>query len=194
MGRSPRCFVVGESYHITIRGNNRQSIFGDDQDRREYLFLLGDVMSQSKITIHAFVLMPNHVHLLLQPTQENEFSRALQLLNAIYAKYMNRRYHRVGHLFQGRFHSSHVDRDAYLLVASRYIHNNPVRAGLVKEARTFLWSSVRAFTGELDPTSSVDRLINRFVETRLTLQLLRGESDRQAHAYRQFLTSVSDTA
>ena len=194
MGRLPRRLTAGQLYHVTVRGNNRQSIFGDDLDRREYLMLLADVTHRSRVVVHAFVLMPNHVHLLAQPLAEGEgLSRAVQRLNATYAKYMNRRYERIGHLFQGRFHSTHVDRDTYLLVVSRYIHNNPVRAGLVRQAIDFPWSSVKAFTGELDLRSSHDRLISRLVQTGLTLSLLLGEVADQPKAYLQFLRSVSDT-
>ena len=193
MPRPPRLCVAGEIYHVTVRGNNRQAIFEDDLDRREYLQLLLDATQQFEITVHAFVLMPNHVHLLLQPTRDQALSQALHLLNTTYTKYVNRRYERVGHLFQGRFHSSHVAQDAYLLVASRYIHNNPVRAGLVTDATAFPWSSIKVLTGELDSGSSLDRLIGRLVDPTLTLGLLSGGIARQRAAYATLLRSVPGT-
>ena len=183
----------GELYHITARGNNRQAIFNDEMDYREYLQLLYEVTRRYAVNIHAFALMPNHVHLLLQPVQQENLSAALQVLNSTFAKYINRRYGRIGHLFQGRYHSSHVDREAYLLVVSRYIHNNPVRAGLAKDATQYPWSSARAFTGELDLGSPLDRLIKRLVDTALTLSLLSEETCKKAVTYREFLKTVSDT-
>lgn len=186
-----RFCTAGELYHVTARGNNRQLIFNDDIDRREYLHLLHGVLHRYVIKTHAFVLMSNHVHLLLQPMEQGNLSVALQVLNSTYAKYINRRHDRIGHLFQGRFHSSHVNRDPYLLIVSRYIHNNPVKAGLAREASEYPWSSVRAFTGELDPGISLDRLIGKLVDTTLTLGLLGEEIVYQRDAYRKLL--VSDT-
>jgi REP element-mobilizing transposase RayT len=154
--------------------------------------MLFGISRESAVVVHAFVLMSNHTHLLLQPKQPG-FSSFIQRLNVTYAKFANRRYQRIGHLFQGRFHSSHVDKDQYFLVTSRYVHNNPVRAGMVREAVDYPWSSARAFIGDLDEGSSLDRLISRMVETQFTLNLFGSEIGRQQAAYRDFLVSVSDT-
>lgn len=193
MPRRPRLCMAGEVYHVTVRGNNRQAIFEGDLDRREYLQVLLEATQQLEVTVHAFVLMSNHVHLLLQPLRDKALSQALQLSNATYAKYINHRYGRTGHLFQGRFHSSHVSRDAHLLVVSRYIHNNPVRAGIVKDAVDYPWSSIKVFVGGLSSRSSLDRRIKRLVDPTLTLSLLTSETSRQHALYRALLNSVSDT-
>ena len=193
MARPLRQFSVGELYHLIVRGNNRQAIFFDEVTYREYLQLLYEGIRKYSVKVHAFVLMPNHVHLLMQPMREKALSAALQLIGSSYAKYINRRHERSGHLFQGRFHSSHVAQDAYLLVASRYIHNNPVRAGIVEDAQTYPWSSVRAYAGRLDFSSSLDRLIGRVVDPTLTLSLFGGGTQDSHVAYQKFLNSVSDT-
>lgn len=193
MPRPKRMLLPGELYHVTIRGNNRQPIFFDESDHLEYLHLLREIIQRYATKLHAFVLMPNHTHLLVQPTQKDTFSTGLQTLHSTHAKYINRRYTRSGHLFQGRFHSKHVARDSYLLVASRYIHNNPVRAGMVHDPCLYPWSSVRVYTGELDRGSSRDRLIGRLTETTLILSLFgEGLLDRET-LYREFVKSVPGT-
>lgn len=191
MPRPPRVFISGECYHITTRGNNKGSIFFDDFDRREYLQRLYEVAAQYVLKIHAFALMTNHIHLLIQPSQGDTVSLALKLLNGSYTRYVNRRHERAGHLFQARFHSKHVDKDTYFLVASKYIHCNPVEAGMVQNPDQYSWSSARAFLSGFNSYLDLDRLIEKMIDQDLTLNFFPGSRAEQRNAYRNFLL-VSD--
>jgi REP element-mobilizing transposase RayT len=182
MARALRIEAVGCWYHITARGNNRQPIFRQVQDRRRFLELLGDMVERYRFVVHAFVLMDNHYHLLVQ-TQEANLSRAMQWLGVSYTVWFNRRYHRVGHLFQGRFHAVALE-EAVAAEVSRYVHLNPVRlralgldkaaqqrasagltavpaAKLVRERlqrlRQWRWSSYRAYVGWERPAGWLTR-------------------------------------
>ena len=163
MSRGRRLSAPGIVFHTTIRGNNRQEIFSCDQDRIFFLDLLGRYKVRSLFELYSYVLMDNHVHLLLAPSEKASLSRVMQVLMTQYARWFNRRYRRSGQLFQGRFHSSRVGRDSYLAQVSRYIHLNPVRAQIVKGPSEYVWSSYRAAIG-LAPTEWLDLpfLLNLF--------------------------------
>ena len=126
MARPLRIEKAGGWYHITARGNERKRIFRDDRDRQHFLELLAEMVLRFGVRWHAYVLMENHYHLLLELTEAN-LSRAVQWLNVSYSVWFNRRYGRSGHLFQGRFKSVLVNRDEWALALSRYLHLNPVR-------------------------------------------------------------------
>ena len=119
-------------YHVTARGDRREDIFDDDQDRQTFLATLEQVINQFNWTCYAWCLMDNHYHLLIQ-TPDGNLSKGMRQLNGVYTQASNRRHRRVGHLFQGRFKAILVDRDAYLLELARYVVLNPVRAGMVKK-------------------------------------------------------------
>lgn len=144
MGRSWRIEFEGAYYHILSRGNEKREIAADDVDRRRMLDTIGEAAERFDLDIFAYVLMPNHYHLLLR-TQKANLSRAMQWFGTTYTQRYNRRHTRSGHLFQGRFKSILVESDAYLLRLSLYIHRNPVRAGLVERLADFPWSSYRAY-------------------------------------------------
>jgi len=146
MPRGPRLQFPGGVYHVICRGNNRECIFRDDADRQRYLKLLRGYRDRWSAVIHAYVLMPNHVHLLIE-TPTRPLSEFMRGLNTAYTMGFNRRYRRVGHVFQGRYKSYVVEKDAYLLELTRYIHLNPVRAGLVDRPERYPWSSYREFIG-----------------------------------------------
>ncbi|MBC7263417.1 MAG: transposase [Chloroflexi bacterium] len=147
-------FVPGEYYHLYNRGNNRQNIFFE---RENYLFFLRQIRlylapqirtsEVCKGIVVAYCLMPNHFHLLLTPQSEN-LSHQMQLLSISFTKAMNRRYSRVGALFQGAFQAVHVERNEHLLHLSRYIHLNPVAAGLVRRPEDWEFSSYRDYIGQ----------------------------------------------
>jgi len=146
MPRGPRVQFPGGVYHVICRGNNRERIFRDDSDRERYLRLLRDYRNRWNIVIHAYVLMPNHAHLLIE-TPSRPLSEFMRGLNTAYTMGFNRRHGRVGHVFQGRYKSHLVEKDAYLLELTRYIHLNPVRAGLVDRPERYPWSSYPEFIG-----------------------------------------------
>jgi REP element-mobilizing transposase RayT len=143
MSRPLRLQFPGAVYHVTSRGNARQDIFADDTDRRRFLDLLGREIEQHRWRCHAYCLMDNHYHLLVE-TPEANLSRGMGRLNMAYAQGFNRCHERVGHLFQGRFHAIVVEKDSHLLELCRYLVLNPVRAGTTATPEDWSWSSYRA--------------------------------------------------
>lgn len=146
MARPLRIEFAGALYHVTARGNERKAIYRDDRDRHRFLRILADIVEHFHLLLHAYVLMGNHYHLLVE-TLEANLSQAMHDLNGTYAQGFNRSHRRVGHLLQGRYKAPLVQRDAYLLELSRYIHLNPVRAGIAARAHDYTWSSARAYLG-----------------------------------------------
>lgn len=140
MARKPRIEYNGAFYHVITRGNQRQKIFKDKLDCTKYLKVLSDYKDRYKYFLYAYVLMNNHVHLLIQ-TQEIPLSKILQGINQRYTIYFNKKYKTIGHLFQGRYKAILCDKDEYLLTLIKYIHLNPVRAGIVKNIDKYEWSS-----------------------------------------------------
>ena len=132
MARPLRLEFPGAVYHVTSRGNARAAIFLDDEDRPIFLGVLGAVVARFGWLCHAYCLMDNHYHLLLE-TPDPNLSRGMRQLNGVYTQRFNRRHGRVGHVLQGRFKAILVDRDGYLLELARYLVLNPVRAGRVKD-------------------------------------------------------------
>ncbi len=147
MVRPARIEYEGAFYHVMNRGNRKEDIFLDDEDRDKFCKILGKVEARYKIIIYSFVLMTNHYHLLIE-TPLGNLSRAVQRLNGDYASYFSRRHKRPGHLFQGRFKAMLVEKEAYLLELSRYIHLNPYRAGMVKAPEKYKWSSLYEISGK----------------------------------------------
>lgn len=147
MARPLRIEFPGAVYHVTARGNGRQAIFVDDADCERFLAVLASTLARYHVLCHAYCLMGNHYHALLE-TPEGNLSRAMRQLNGAYGQGFSRRHRRPGHVLQGRFHAQIVDRDAYLREVCRYIVLNPVRAGLVVLPEEWPWSSYRATAGE----------------------------------------------
>jgi REP element-mobilizing transposase RayT len=143
MARPRRIEYPGAVYHVTSRGNARQSIFIDDVDRQVFLEVLGNVVEKYNWLCHAFCLLDNHYHILVE-TQDPNLSLGMRQLNGVYTQRVNIRHHRVGHLFQGRYKAILVEKNEYLLELCRYIVLNPVRAGMVSKPRQWQWSSYTA--------------------------------------------------
>jgi putative transposase len=141
--------------HVTSRGNARQVIFLDDYDYLSFLRMLAELVPGRAWRCHAFCLMPNHIHLLLE-TPELELAGGMQLLKGRYARRFNARHERVGHVFQARYHAEPVTLDEHLLEASRYIVLNPVRAGLCADAADWPWSSFRTTASLAEGSSWVE--------------------------------------
>ncbi len=146
MARPLRIEFPGGVYHVTSRGDRREPIFVDDQDRSRLLCILAQAMNRFDAVVFAYCLMGNHYHFVLHTRQSN-LSMLMRHVNGVYAQAFNRRHGLVGHLFQGRFTSLHVDRDVYLMQVCRYAELNPVRAGIVDSAVDWPWSSYRAHCG-----------------------------------------------
>lgn len=147
MARPLRIEFPGAVYHLTSRGNARQDIVMDDRDRVQFFSLLAQVVDRYGWLCHAYCLMDNHYHLLVETPQPN-LSLGMRQLNGRYTQMYNRRHERVGHLFQGRFTAILVEKEAYLLELCRYVVLNPVRANMVTHPRLWSWSSYRAAVGE----------------------------------------------
>ena len=151
MGRKGRILVDGGVYHITARGHNRYRLFHDFNDYKAYKDFIREYKKRFDYYLFHYCLMPNHIHLLLKILNGNELPGLLQRLNQAYAKHYKRSYGLVGNLFQGRYKSTFIDKDSYLLDCGRYIERNPYRAGMVKDPSDYYWSSCKFYTkGEND--------------------------------------------
>lgn len=148
MPRNPRLHVPGGLYHAILRGNHRQVIFHDDDDCRTFEEILRAALHRYGGRLHAYCWMPNHVHLAVQ-VGEPPLGRLMHLLASRYSRWKQRRIPTTGHLFERRYRAKLVAADRYLLALVRYIHRNPVRAGLVADAADYAWSSHRAYLGLL---------------------------------------------
>jgi len=147
MARLPRQAITDFPHHVIQRGHNRQQVFVDDTDRRQYLGWLREAAGIHGLGVHAYVLMDNHVHLLATPLRDGGLSAVMQAVGRRYVRWFNRRHGRSGTLWEGRFRSSLVEADRYLLACQRYIESNPVRAGMVPTAEEWPWSSHRHHVG-----------------------------------------------
>lgn len=155
MPRIARAVAPGLPHHVTQRGNFGHAVFDDDEDRDRYLEWLAEYSDRYGTRIWAYCLMTNHVHFIVVPETEDSLARTFSQVHRRYARDANRRRGRVGHLWQERFYSCALD-DAHLYAAVRYVERNPVRAGLVRRAETYPWSSARAHAaGTADPLLSV---------------------------------------
>ncbi len=144
MARQPRFVLTGHPQHVIIRGNNRDPIFYTEADYRFYLEKLNQACTKYECEIHAYVLMTNHVHLLITPHTKIGISKAMQSLGRYYVQYFNYTYQRTGTLWEGRYKASLIDSEGYLLTCYRYIELNPVRAeGMVEHPSEYPWSSYR---------------------------------------------------
>jgi len=150
MARELRIAYPGAFYHIMARGNEKKIIFKDRRDYRQFIKDLEIQHIRHKIRVHAYCLMNNHYHLLMETPQAN-VSKVMQELQTSYAVYYNWRHERVGHLFQGRFKAKLVQTDVYLRQVNRYIHRNPVKARIVKKAANYPWTSYCYFIGRKSP-------------------------------------------
>jgi putative transposase len=146
MPRIARIIYVGYPHHIVQRGNNKQTVFFVDADREEYLKFLNKYANECGCILNSYCLMKNHIHLLLNPKQQNSLSKTMQKLSLKYTQYINKKYKRTGRLWECRFHSCVVEKEVYLWSVCRYIERNPVRAGIVEKAIQYKWSSAKANT------------------------------------------------
>ncbi len=180
MPRGPRIAFENAFYHVFNRGIAYQKIFIDDSDYIKFLKRLEDLNNVNGYdhSIYSYVLMPNHFHLLIQ-TKKTPLAKVMSSLLTSYSMYFNRKYKRIGTLFQNRFKSKLCDKDSYFLGASRYIHLNPVEAGLAEKVDDYLWSSFGEIFGH-----SQYSIIDKNEITRLV-----GETNKERESYRQFILS-----
>lgn len=147
MARLPRLTLPDRLHHVIQRGNNRQDVFVEPADRERMLALLAEHAPRLGVAVHAYVLMDNHFHLLATPTTDDGLPKLMQAVGRSYVRWFNDRHGRSGTLWEGRYRSTLIQPERYLLACMAYIDLNPVRAGLVVEPRDFAWSSHHHFIG-----------------------------------------------
>jgi REP element-mobilizing transposase RayT len=178
MPRKPRLHYLGAVYHVILRGNSGQEIFFDAGDRTRFFLLLQESVERFGLRIHAFCLMTTHLHLAIQ-VGDIPLSRIMQNIGFRYTQFINRKYRRAGHLFQGRYKGLMIDADSYLLALIRYIHLNPFRAGMVSRPEEYPWSSHPSYLGIVPgpPWLITDWALTRFA----------GQAELAAERYREFV-------
>lgn len=159
MARLPRLIIPNQPHHVIQRGNNRQPIFYDEADYQRFLVWLKEAARFYEVAIHAYVLMPNHIHLLATPSDNTGLALMMQKVGRFYVPWFNHKYARSGGLFEGRFRTSLIDTDHYFLACSRYIELNPVRAGLSMAPLDYPWSSYAHHTGVRVDSLITDHLL-----------------------------------
>lgn len=181
MARPLRIEYPGAFYHATSRGNEQKDIFKSRRDREQFLSYLKSSAERYSAVIHAYCLMTNHYHLLLE-TPEGNLSQVMRHINGAYTTYFNVKRKRVGHLFQGRFKAILVEADEYAAELSRYIHLNPVRAGIVAKPEEYEWSSYRYYIGQAEAPP--------WLRTSFILAYFGGNAD--VEKYREFVNEFRE--
>ncbi|MGH8399277.1 MAG: transposase [Gammaproteobacteria bacterium] len=184
MPRKPRFYLPGVAAHVIQRGNDRQPVFFDERDYIQYRAWLREGAQRYGCTVHAYVLMTNHVHLLVTPQSREAISRTIQHVGRYYVSYINREYGRSGTLWEGRHKGSLVSVADYFLACSRYIELNPVRAGMVETPGEYRWSSYQA--------NGIGQADNVLTPHELYLSLGVTPKERQ-HRYRELFRAALDT-
>ena len=179
MPRQARLKSLSNIYHVMMRGINRQLIFENDRDRQQFMLILTECKEVSGFKLHAFCLMPNHIHLLIEPAEES-LEVIFKRIGSRYATWYNRKHQRAGHLFQDRFRSENVETDQYYMTVLRYILQNPMKAGLESRMGQYRWSSYRAYesgTGSITDTAYAEHM---FGSREALVLFVRQESDETA--------------
>jgi putative transposase len=167
-------------YHIMLRGINRQTIFEDDEDKTKFLETLKKYKDISKYDLYSYCLMDNHVHLLLRESEET-ISEAIKRISSSYVYWYNLKYERCGHLFQERFKSENVENRAYFLTVLRYIHQNPMKAGLVKNVFEYKWISLHEYVGKV-----------KIVDIDVGLRLFSSDRKKAIKLFIQYMNELND--
>lgn len=178
MPRGSRKKSESKIYHVMIRGNERKEIFLNDDDKFKFIEILKEKQHGKKYSIYAYCLMDNHVHLLVNEGDET-ISQIMKKINISYAYYFNKKYGRVGHLFQDRFKSEAIEDEGHLLSAMRYIHNNPVKAYIVMQAQDYKWSSYGRYVGK-------DQYTKDSIDEEFILRMFSCEREKAMELFKEF--------
>jgi len=180
MPRNARIVGPGYPHHVTQRGNNREKVFLDRQDHEKYLSLLGTYSKKKEVSLLAYCLMPNHVHLLVRPSEDEGLAKMMQGITLCYTQYFNKKNGRTGRLWECRYHSAVVDEEAYLWAVCKYIESNPLRAGIVEKPEAYPYSS-----GKAHILGRKDRLLKEAVFDKSEFddyrKFMRIEDDKRLH-------------
>lgn len=187
MPRKPRIDLPGLIYHVISRGNNGQQIFFEESDFLKYLEYLKRAKSKYPVVLFTFVLMPNHVHLLVRRKDKVPLGKFMQALNTGYTVYFNLRYQRAGHLFQGRYKSILVEEETHFLQLLRYVHYNPVRAGLADKVDSYPYSSIHRYLSFTSKGSTANQ--DDLIDKEEVLQRFGKRPNVQARRLKEFLFS-----
>ncbi|MFZ5642828.1 MAG: transposase [Bacillota bacterium] len=179
MPRQARIKAEFNTYHIIQRGNELKNIFDSDDDRIRFLETLARMRAKYNFLVYAYCLMDNHIHLIINDNG-NDISKLIKSINISYVHYFNQSYNRCGHLFQDRFRSEMIQDDKYLLQASKYIHNNPVKAAMVSKAEEYEWSSYNIYTGR-------NKDIKKIIEKEKILGIISKNRAKAIKAYREYV-------
>jgi len=183
MARKPRFILPGVPQHVIQRGHNREPCFFSEDDNIRYLENLHEAAVKNNVALHAYVLMTNHVHLLVTPAYTHGIAHMMQDTGRKYVRYINNKYKRTGSLWEGRYKASLVDSEAYLLTCMRYIEMNPVRAGMVSHPGEYHWSSYHFNAGIKS---------NTILELHPIYKRLGVNKSNQQHAYRELFNNDLD--
>jgi len=167
------------TYHVIQRGNERKNIFVSDNDRIRFLDTLARMKEKYNFLVYAYCLMDNHIHLVINDNG-NDISKLIKSINVSYVYYFNQIYKRCGHLFQDRFRSEIIQDGRYLLQVSKYIYNNPVKAGMVRKAEEYKWSSYNIYTGRCKD-------IQKLIDTGKILGIISNNSAKAVKAYAEYV-------
>jgi len=182
MGRPWREEYKGGIYHVMARGNNKEYIFKESIDKGYFIKLLKECSSSMGCVIYGYVLMDNHYHILIQ-TMDKQLQEIMHQINNRYSKYFNFKYKRVGHVFQGRYKASVVQDERYMIAVLRYIHQNPVKAGMCTRVEAYKWSSDIYYR----------KGVKGFVDTSMILEMLDKSKDRALTKYIEFMEEADET-
>jgi len=167
-----------------LRGNERKSIFNSDEDKQRFMETVDEKKRGNRFYLHAFCLMDNHIHLMLSEGVE-DIARVMKRITVSYVYYFNKKYKRVGHLFQDRFKSEVVEQDSHVLTLARYIHQNPVRAGIVKKAADYKWSSYDCYLNE-------DNCFSKILDTDTILGLFSEDRKAAVKKFEEYMSEESE--
>ncbi len=189
MPRIGRAVAAGFPHHVIQRGNNREEVFFDAKDRKNYLALLMKYSVKWESTIISYCLMSNHIHLLTKPKSDESLYKMMQGLTLCYTQYFNRTYQRTGRLWECRYHSCIVDHEKYLWAVARYVEQNPVRAGMVEKAEDYPYSSARAHVNGSKDAVLGEELFSNDRRADYTL-LLRSDMPRKEIEHLRYVTKT----
>ena len=171
MPRHERVISKSGYYHIMLRGNERRNIFLDDEDKNRFIETIKEKKKEDRFYLQAICLMDNHIHMMISEGTEN-ISQVVKRITVSYVHYFNKKYKRVGHLFQDRYKSEAVEEDDYVLALARYIHQNPVKAGIVERVEDYKWSSYNGYINK-------NAYISKMIDTEMILGLF-SEDEKEA--------------